>query len=86
MRDIDCIVKKQLCCTNLMLLNVNWSIKSNFHESTKIRFSSEMCVRQTRAVAVEKMSVQDFGIRRITMYSVSETARLINELGDICER
>lgn len=69
-----------------MLLNVNWSIKSNFHKGAKIRFSGEVCVRQTCAVAVEKMSIQDFGVRRITMYSVSKTARLINELGDICER
>lgn len=69
-----------------MLLNINWSIKSNFHEGTKIRFSSEMRIRQTRAIAVEKVSIQDFSVRRITMYSVSETARLINELGNICER
>lgn len=69
-----------------MLLNVNWSIKSNFHKGTKIRFSGEMCIRQTCAIAVEKMSVQDFGVRRITMYSMSKTARLINELDDICEQ
>lgn len=69
-----------------MFLYVNWSIKSNLHKGAKIRFSGEMCVRQTCAVAVEKMSVQDFGVRRITMYSVSKTARLINELGDICEQ
>jgi len=43
--------------TNLVLLNVNWSIESDFHESTKIRFSSEMCIRQSGTVAIEEMSV-----------------------------
>jgi len=62
--------------TNLMLLNVNWSIESNFHESTKIRFSGEMCIRQPGTVAIEEMSVQNFSIRRISIYSVSETTRL----------
>ena len=71
-----------------MFLNINWSIESNFNEGTEIRFSGEMCVRQTRTVTIEKMSVQDFGVRRITsVYSVSKTVRLkINETNNICER
>lgn len=63
-----------------MLLNVNRSIEGNFHESTKIRFGSEMRIRQTRAVAIEEVGVQNFGVWRVRVRDVSpETTRLYNE-------
>lgn len=59
--------------TDLMFLNINWSIESDFHKSTKVCFSSEMRVRQTRTIAIE-LGVQDFGIRRLGISDVSPEA------------